>query len=328
MPSDPRGGDPSGSHPRRELFTDRGRGEEPPRYEEDYRPDYEEHYYELEPRRRSGFAQVLLKGGLAALAAGIFVGVVWYVYLWGTAESDGGSGELPVVYLDDDPEKVRPEEPGGMDVPHQDSLVLNQSDGTQATRVERLLPPPETPQPPQALEDPAPRAGDIVSEPLEAPRGRETPPETGEPQVAEPPPFEMPETPAAPSEAPESEAQTPAPEPEPEAQPEPEASPEPQPDPEPEPQPQAEPEATPSGFTVQLGAFRSEEAARDGWQRWQEGHSGILGDQRLILRSAEVEGQGTFWRVRTGPFPNRATAEDICSQLEARGQACLVVAPQ
>ena len=49
----------------------------------------------------------------------------------------------------DDPVKVKPENPGGMEVPYQDRLVLNQPQSGDAANasVERLLPPPETPKP-------------------------------------------------------------------------------------------------------------------------------------------------------------------------------------
>lgn len=327
MPSDPRDGERDRGYPRRERFAQRADDDDIPDPDYGHEPGGEDWFEELEGRRRGGgLAGTLLKGGFAVLAAGIFIGIIWYAYLWGIGGS-GDDGELPVVYLDDEPEKIRPENPGGMDVPNQDSLVLNEPNGDGSRRVERLLPPPETPQPPQPLDDPAPSGSGPEDDFLEAPTrtGQAQTPEPGAPEAetSEPPAFEMPETPPAPpADTDSSGSQTP--EPQPEAEPEP--APEPKPEPQPEPEPAADP--APSGYSVQLGAFRSEEAAREGWQRWQDAHSEILGDQRLMLQSAEVEGQGTFWRVRTGPFPNRATAADVCAQLDARGQACLVIAPR
>ena len=54
------------------------------------------------------------------------------------------SGEVPVIAANEAPDKVRPDEPGGLQVPHQDVEVMNPSE-TQP--VERLLPPPESPEP-------------------------------------------------------------------------------------------------------------------------------------------------------------------------------------
>src|SRR3546814_1595052 len=51
-----------------------------------------------------------------------------------------------MIKAEDAPIKHRPEEPGGMDVPHQDKLVFNRlAPGQVENQVERLLPPPEEP---------------------------------------------------------------------------------------------------------------------------------------------------------------------------------------
>src|SRR3546814_13659211 len=51
-----------------------------------------------------------------------------------------------MIKAEDAPIKHRPEEPGGMDVPHQDKLVFNRlPPGQVENQVERLLPPPEEP---------------------------------------------------------------------------------------------------------------------------------------------------------------------------------------
>ncbi len=44
----------------------------------------------------------------------------------------------------------------------------------------------------------------------------------------------------------------------------------------------------------------------------------------LLMQEIDIEGRGTFFRIQTGPFPNRATAQDICAQLKAGGQDCIV----
>src|SRR5690606_36884550 len=78
-----------------------------------------------------------------------FGAIVWYTYSWGTGQVT--SDEFPVVRAEPMPEKVRPEQPGGLDVPHQGIAVLN-NDGDQTPQVgERLLPRPEIPAPPEPL---------------------------------------------------------------------------------------------------------------------------------------------------------------------------------
>jgi hypothetical protein len=37
-----------------------------------------------------------------------------------------------------------------------------------------------------------------------------------------------------------------------------------------------------------------------------------------------VVGGKTYYRILTGPFPTRATVEDLCAQLKSKKQSCLV----
>ena len=70
-----------------------------------------------------------------------FVGAVWYAYNWGL--EDGGRMEVPLIKAEDSPVKVKPDDPGGLKVPNQETLVLNQDgSGEDSLQVERLLPEP------------------------------------------------------------------------------------------------------------------------------------------------------------------------------------------
>lgn len=170
----------------------------PPSTETSYLPDDEE--AAAPPPRRKGRVLPLL---VAVFALGGFAAIVWYAYSWGTGEVP--SGELPVVTAEQDlnDAKERPEEPGGMEVPHQDAQVLNDRDGEDASaasdtgQFERLLPPPESPQPPEPLADAGDQqpgtASDLPSEPP-------APPQIG--QASDTAPDSSPDTP--------SEAQVPS----------------------------------------------------------------------------------------------------------------------
>ncbi len=124
------------------------------------------------------------------------------------------SGEVPVIQAEQQPDKVRPDEPGGLQVPHQDLQVLNQgAEEGAAEPVERLLPPPETPEPL------APTSEDVLSPgtapgaltevaPTEAPASpaaedttaSSVAPSTGDLPASEPAaPAEVAEVPAAPT---------------------------------------------------------------------------------------------------------------------------------
>jgi len=86
-----------------------------------------------------------LAAGLSALlVVALFAGGMWYAYLLGTRHAGGpGIENVPLIRADASPTKVKPEKPGGMEVPDRDKLIYTQKRAT----VEHLLPPPEKPMP-------------------------------------------------------------------------------------------------------------------------------------------------------------------------------------
>ncbi len=78
-------------------------------------------------------------------------------------------------------------------------------------------------------------------------------------------------------------------------------------------------------YFVQLASVKSDDGARKEWARLQRAHPDLLGDLELSVQSADLGERGIFFRIRTGPFPNRATAQDMCGQIEAAKLGCLVV---
>src|ERR1700682_405942 len=106
---------------RPELFADTREGEPQPR-----------------PRR-------VLATALALLVMGLFGGGLWFAYVQGSrhAGGDGASAGVPLIRADERPTKVKPERPGGMEIPDRDKLIYNPIRPT----VEHLLPPPEKPLP-------------------------------------------------------------------------------------------------------------------------------------------------------------------------------------
>jgi cell division septation protein DedD len=78
-------------------------------------------------------------------------------------------------------------------------------------------------------------------------------------------------------------------------------------------------------YFVQLASVKSDDAARTEWSRMQRAHPDLLGDLDLLVQSADLGDRGVFYRIRTGPFPNRATAQDMCWQIKAAKLGCLVV---
>jgi hypothetical protein len=76
---------------------------------------------------------VLIVGGLVVVS-----GISWLIYKWATQPSNN---VIPLISAEQGPYKVRPENPGGMMVPHQDKLIYGRLTPSQdPQQVERLLP--------------------------------------------------------------------------------------------------------------------------------------------------------------------------------------------
>ena len=73
---------------------------------------------------------------------------------------------------------------------------------------------------------------------------------------------------------------------------------------------------------VQLGAWRSEKEARDGWSLAQDNAGGLLEGLSPVIVRADIPGRGVFWRLRTAP---KQPVAQFCAALAQKGQACIPV---
>ncbi|HMB76796.1 MAG TPA: SPOR domain-containing protein [Kiloniellaceae bacterium] len=259
---------------------------------------------ELKPRKP--WLPLLLT--LVALIA--FGTVIWYAYNWGKGSLD--SSALPVIAGDSSPIKVRPADEGGVVIPDQDKLIFDSSlDGEESASVEHLLPAPEEPvdlaavtavpespavqglghqltaSPPPAAVEPSVQSEDVIAQAIQSEAlstAAPAAPDATAGATPEPAPAPAPAKPAA-----VQTAQVP----------------------------------TDSGYLLQLAAMQDPEAANQEWARLQSAYPDLLGSLSLTVEKADVGGK-TYYRILTGPFPTKATVEDICSQLKAKSQSCLV----
>ncbi len=92
----------------------------------------------------------LRSGPGLSIFIGLFAVVAFCLIVWFGIYKDNiinNASQLPVVVANDTPIRVRPAEPGGMKVPHQDKLILKELvDGGKQSTMELLLPKPEVPQ--------------------------------------------------------------------------------------------------------------------------------------------------------------------------------------
>jgi hypothetical protein len=245
-------------------------------------------------REKRGRPRVLLLAGVVGVLA--FLAALALV---GTGER--GEREVPLIVADNAPFRVRPADPGGMQVPNQDQLVYQRMAGSASPptgrRIEVLLPPPETPLP---VPRPAPPAAPAPA------------PEAAAPAEAPAAPAPQPAAPQAPSQA----AGLPLPPPSPSvaAQPAAPAAPASAP----------APARADGPVQVQLAAVGSEAAVQPEWNRLRARMPDLLGNRAVLVSRGERDGQ-PFWRVRTGGFADVAAARAFCDQVRARGFTCFVV---
>ncbi len=85
------------------------------------------------------------------------------------------------------------------------------------------------------------------------------------------------------------------------------------------------PEDDRESFAIHLASLRTEEGTGVGWKKLQSQFPELLGQRELIVRSVQIEEQGTFFRVMTGPFQDRTKAKDLCAEFKALEQYCAVI---
>ncbi|OYQ32817.1 hypothetical protein CHU95_18905 [Niveispirillum lacus] len=306
-----------------------------------YYQDYEQQhpgYYQAElPRRRN-----LLNIGVIAGAVIVFGGIIFYAYNQGMRA--GTESVAPILRADTSPTKIRPEQPGGMEVPHQDKLVydrLNPANSTPPGEVERLLPPPEAPMdrprsdmaepseelplaeegegavaalrdavPEESGYQPAPQPIPTYAPPVAAPVPNPAPVPLPPPQrsVQAPPVVAPPQPVPAPAIAPPPAA-TMAPKPAVTAPPAAGGS--------------AKPTAGGASVRIQVAAVDAESKATAEWQRLQRKFAGELGG--LSMRTVRVQlPKGIFYRIQGGPV-DEARAKQICAAMTAQGAGCSIV---
>lgn len=262
---------------------------------------------------------------VAAVAVAGFGGVVAYGYL---AYADrGGLAPAPLVQADARPAKVKPENPGGMTVPHQDKgiFAVGGRDGSAPARpgVENLLPLPEAPLPkpspalvPVQQVAAAPSTAVTPADPAasRAAASRELEPLVSTGKVPFPAPLPPPAAPpvrTASLQPPAALPGTAAAERAAGALPAAGGA-------------TARPSAR---FRIQVGAMRTEAEAREGWEKVKRKHGDVLGGLAANYSRIEVPGKGEFVRIQAGPLPDAAAARDACARLAKGGTGCLVVPP-
>ncbi|HRJ12061.1 MAG TPA: SPOR domain-containing protein [Alphaproteobacteria bacterium] len=268
---------------------------------------------------RNGARRVF--GIIAIILTVVFViGLGMFYFMTGSAPAPE---ELPVIAENNPPERMKPEDPGGMEIPHQDTTVYDRvAAQTPEGEPEKLLPAPEEPVTADAANTATnPVPAETPAEPVPEKLGT-TAPETqtaeiptsleGLPAPAASPEGETvtPENPAAPDV--KAETKETAPEKVTEEKGVEVAA-----------QPKAAETAT-TDFRIQLGAVKTEELAKSEWARMVAKHGPALEGLEPHYSPVNLGDKGTYLRIQTNTLP-REDAESRCTKLKANNQACLIV---
>lgn len=216
----------------------------------------------------------------------------------------GADGEVPLIRAPDTPFKIRPKDPGGLNLEGNNQSAFEAAGGLDPGGDLNFDALPEEPIDRAAL---AARAAPRPVPPAAAA-------EVAEGTVA-PPAVERPEPGARPALPPEAK---PAPPPDAKPVPKPEVKTAPKNE-------MKEPVSLADGgsFALQLGAFSSEKKANDAWKSFTGRYSYLADLGKSVV---PVERDDTkLYRLRATGITSRAQADNLCARLKVAGDQCSVV---
>ncbi|MFH1803609.1 MAG: SPOR domain-containing protein [Pseudomonadota bacterium] len=247
---------------------------------------------------------VIVGGGLGAAA--------WWFYDQGHPVQD--ESNLPILLPEPGPVKVRPDNPGGMEVPHRDTTIYGQLDESEQDPSVSLQELPDMPKAPEVTEtmpegdrDPASVEADdavpngLAPPPVPSPDAVPSMDGAGMDKTAEPAPAPTPEQPVEEAAKPVDPAPVPA-----AAPPTPVSS---------------------DAYRVQLASVKEEAGAASEWKRISAKNSDVLGNLQMSVQRTDLGDKGIFYRLQAGPLADAAAAEKLCATLKERNVGCLIVRP-
>jgi cell division septation protein DedD len=270
---------------------------------------------------------------MAIIAAGIFVIVAFALIIWQVYSGGGAQpgGEVPVVKAEEGPVKVKPEEPGGMEIPDRDKLIYGRVAGVKdGAETQHLRPGPETP-----LDAPEAVAGTAETPAAQPATAPETLPRKKVAEIPAAPQSKLPADTPAEAKKPVPVAVTPAPAAAQKGAAEKLVLPARAPvdkavsgtkAPLKLPAAPTVPAAPASGdYLIQLGAFSDKSKAFAAWEQVQAKFPGVLTKLQPDVITVDRGSKGVLYRLQAGALASRASADDLCSTLKAKAQPCMVV---
>lgn len=246
---------------------------------------------------------------LGTFAGIVLAGVVgWFVL---APQYEQSHKEIPLIQRPQTAVKIKPENPGGMNIPNQDKDVYSivEKKAVDNMVVENLLPEPEKPKLPDIVPDEAEAEVDVNAKNLDeivdevSDSAKETEQAAVESAVPEKPTDllnekkeEAKEIKEVVKEAPKAEVKEII---------------------------KAEPEPIAKGaWQIQLLVSKDKNNVEKKWQEWSAKYS-LLKTYSHEVQSDNLGAQGTVYRLRAGSFAGREQAQAACATLKAQGLDCI-----
>ncbi len=253
---------------------------------------------------------------------GVLVALLVSVFLFGGSDDEDTMDQPIVVSESKRPVKVRPTNPGGMDIPDQDKTIYKRMRTDKVdTQVERFVMTEEEPVRPQVPT----REGEVLGTPRVMPetaaemelevlsvqqKAVQVP--AAKPVVTEAKPVKTvsaekaaPKAVAAPAKVETvkkpvavASASTPAK------------------------KQQETSTAMTKTWHVQLISLPSKAGAQKAWPKILKAHSTLLSGLPHDIAEVQIKGKGKFYRLRVGDFAKHQDAQNLCNKLKARKQDC------
>ncbi|MCY4191762.1 MAG: SPOR domain-containing protein [Rhodospirillaceae bacterium] len=78
-------------------------------------------------------------------------------------------------------------------------------------------------------------------------------------------------------------------------------------------------------FRVQLGAFRSRTTAQRHWRGLKRKHASLLSQLNMMIERVDLGARGVFYRLQVGPMRAKRSARGLCRSLARRRVNCILV---
>ncbi len=78
------------------------------------------------------------------------------------------------------------------------------------------------------------------------------------------------------------------------------------------------------GYRAQLGSYRSLDRLEQGWNGLQSRFPALLDTLDYTAQRVTIAGRGVFFRLQAGPFPTKEDVRSFCKKMQSKNEGCLL----